>query len=253
MPRAVLARLARPIEVLAEPVYCTLVFADVSGFTRLSERLARRGGEGSEQLVDVINACFTSLLAEAYGRGGSLLKFGGDAMVLLFYDQESNQEHAMRACCAASEMRRRLREAGRVRAGESNVVLRMSVGVHSGTFPMFVVGRSHREFLIGGEPTTTIVGLEAAASSGQILVSPETARLLPRSSVGARTGPGFLLARSPAPCDWVPPVGLPSPTEAVIDSFLPVAVRAYLRSGSAAPEHRTAAIAFLHFGAGSTK
>ena len=210
VPRAVLARLARPIEVLAEPVYCTLVFADVSGFTRLSERLARRGGEGSEQLVDVINACFTSLLAEAYGRGGSLLKFGGDAMVLLFYDQESNQEHAMRACCAASEMRRRLREAGRVRAGESNVVLRMSVGVHSGTFPMFVVGRSHREFLIGGEPTTTIVGLEAAASSGQILVSPETARLLPRSSVGARTGPGFLLARSPAPCDWVPPVGLPT-------------------------------------------
>ena len=176
MPRAVLARLARPIEVLAEPVYCTLVFADVSGFTRLSERLARRGGEGSEQLVDVINACFTSLLAEAYGRGGSLVKFGGDAMVLLFYDQEANQEHAMRACCAASEMRRRLREAGRVRAGESNVVLRMSVGVHSGTFPMFVVGRSHREFLIGGEPTTTIVGLEAAASSGQILVSPETAR-----------------------------------------------------------------------------
>jgi class 3 adenylate cyclase/tetratricopeptide (TPR) repeat protein len=248
VPRAVLARLARPIEVLAEPVYCTLVFADVSGFTRLSERLARRGGEGSEQLVDVINACFTSLLAEAYGRGGSLVKFGGDAMVLLFYDQVANQEHAMRACCAASEMRRRLREAGRVRAGDSNVVLRMSVGVHSDTFPMFVVGRSHRELMIGGEATTTLVGLEAAASSGQILVSPETARLLPRSSVGARSGPGFLLGRSPAACEWVPPTGLPTPTEAVIESFLPVAVRAHLREGSTAPEHRTAAIAFLHFG-----
>ena len=248
VPRAVLARLARPIEVLAEPVYCTLVFADVSGFTRLSERLARRGGEGSEQLVDVINACFTSLLAEAYGRGGSLVKFGGDAMVLLFYDQVANQEHAMRACCAASEMRRRLREAGRVRAGDSNVVLRMSVGVHSGTFPMFVVGRSHRELVIGGEATTTLVGLEAAASSGQILISPETARLVPRSSVGARSGPGFLLGRSPVTCEWVPPVGLPTPTEAVIESFLPVAVRAHLREGSAAPEHRTAAIAFLHFG-----
>ncbi len=145
MPRALLARLARPIDDLTETIPCTMVFADVSGFTRLSERLARRGKEGAEQLVDVINACFSALLAEAYGRGGSLVKFGGDAMVLLFYDQEGNQEHAPRACCAAAAMRRTLREVGRVRAGDSNVVLRMSVGVHSGAYAMFVVGGSHRE------------------------------------------------------------------------------------------------------------
>jgi class 3 adenylate cyclase/tetratricopeptide (TPR) repeat protein len=248
VPRALLARLARPIEVLVETVDCTMVFADVSGFTRLSERLARRGNEGGEQLVDVINACFTALLAEAYGRGGSLVKFGGDAMVLLFYDQQRNQEHTLRACGAAAAMRRRLREVGRVRVGDSNVVLRMSVGVHSGEYGMFVVGGSHREFVIGGGGTTKIVALEAAASAGQILLSPETARKLPRSCVGAQTGPGFLLARSPAAREWQPPIGLPSPSEDVVERFLPVAVRAHLRSGSTAPEHRTAAVAFLHFG-----
>lgn len=52
VPRALLARLARPIDVLTETVPCTMVFADVSGFTRLSERLSRRGEEGAEQLVD---------------------------------------------------------------------------------------------------------------------------------------------------------------------------------------------------------
>jgi class 3 adenylate cyclase/tetratricopeptide (TPR) repeat protein len=248
VPRALLARLARPIDVLAEAVDCTMVFADVSGFTRLSERLARGGKEGAEQLVDVINACFTALLAEAYGRGGSLLKFGGDAMVLLFYDQKGDQQHALRACCSAAEMRRRLREVGRVRAGDHNVVLRMSVGVHSGPYPMFVVGGSHRELVIGGEAATKVVALEAAASAGQILVSPETARKLPRNCVGAQTGPGFLLARSPVACDWVPSVELPLPAESVIESLLPVALRTYLRNGAAAPEHRTAAIAFLHFG-----
>ncbi len=248
VPQALLARLARPIEVLSEMVDCTMVFADVSGFTRLSERLARRGKEGAEQLVDVINACFTALLAEAYGRGGSLVKFGGDAMALLFYDQQRNQEHALRACCSAAAMRRRLREVGRLRVGDCNVVLRMSVGVHSGEYPMFVIGGSHREFVIGGEPTTKVVALEAAARAGQILVSPETARALPRSCVGAQTGPGVLLARSPTPCEWVPPAGLPTPTESVIESLLPVALRAHLRNGATAPEHRTAAIAFLHFG-----
>ena len=105
VPRALMARLARPIDVLNEMVPCTIVFADVSGFTRLSERLARRGREGAEQLVDVINACFSALLAEAYGRGGSLVKFGGDAMLLMFYDQQGDQEHAARACCAAVAMR----------------------------------------------------------------------------------------------------------------------------------------------------
>jgi len=248
VPGALLARLARPIDVLAEVVECTAVFADVSGFTRLSERLARRGNEGGEQLVDLITATFTALLAEAYGRGGSLVKFGGDAMVLLFYDQQSNQQHTLRACAAAAAMRRRLREVGRVRTGDRNVVLRMSVGIHSGEYGMFVVGGSHREFVIGGVGATTVVGLEAAAAAGQILISPETARKLPRSCVGPETGPGFLLTRSPSAREWQPPTGLPSPTEDVVERFLPVAVRAYLRSGSTAPEHRTAAIAFLHFG-----
>ena len=48
----------------------------MSGFTLLSERLARKGKEGAEYLVDAINICFSALLEDAYVRGGSLLKFG---------------------------------------------------------------------------------------------------------------------------------------------------------------------------------
>ena len=231
VPRALLARLARPIEVLAETVDCTLVFADVSGFTRLSERLARRGDEGAEQLVDVINACFTALLAEAYGRGGSLVKFGGDAMVLLFYDQEANQEHAMRACCAAAAMRRRLREVGRVRAGDSNVVLRMSVGVHSGTYPMFVVGRSHRELVIGG------AGDDHARRASRQPRPRARSWSAPRPPGCCPAAP-WARAADPASCSGGPPAdrasgcrrrgSRPRPRRS-IESFLPVAVRAHLR------------------------
>jgi class 3 adenylate cyclase/tetratricopeptide (TPR) repeat protein len=248
VPRALLARLARPIDVLTETVPCTMVFADVSGFTRLSERLSRRGEEGAEQLVDAINACFSALLAEAYGRGGSLVKFGGDAMLLLFYDQEGDQQHAARACCAAMEMRRILRKAGRIRAGDSDLVLRMSVGLHSGAYGLFVVGGSHRDLLFAGPAASTVATLEDAAGSGQILISPETARRLPRSCVGNPLGPGLHLARAPAACEWVAPIGLPTPPADVVGRFLPVAVRAHLERGSAAPEHRAGTIAFLQFG-----
>src|ERR1700733_5392799 len=99
-------------EEFAQRLDGTMVFADVSGFTRLSERLARSGKEGAEHLVDAINTCFSALLADAYERGGSLLKFGGDAMLLWFEDYE----HVERACASAVAMRRTLREVGRIRA-----------------------------------------------------------------------------------------------------------------------------------------
>ena len=61
----------------------TLLFADVSGFTALSERLARIGKEGVEQLTEVINRYFRRMLDIGLEHGGANLKFGGDAVLLL--------------------------------------------------------------------------------------------------------------------------------------------------------------------------
>ena len=62
----------------------SVVFVDISGFTKLSEKLARKGKEGAEQVTEAIESCFTELLAVAYANGGGLLKFGGDALLLFF-------------------------------------------------------------------------------------------------------------------------------------------------------------------------
>ncbi len=243
VPRMLLGRLTRPADQLVETLEGTMVFADVSGFTRLSERLARKGKEGAEHLVDAINACFSALLAEAYECGGSLVKFGGDAMLLWFW----GDGHALRACDSASAMRRTLRDVGRIRAGASDVVLRMSVGVHSGPYEMFLVGGSHRELLIGGSSTTTVVAMEGLASAGQILLSPETAAALPRGCQGAELGSGILLARAPGGAQWVSDEDVAQSADEAIANCLPAIVRSHLLAGHAAPEHRTASIAFLQF------
>jgi class 3 adenylate cyclase/tetratricopeptide (TPR) repeat protein len=238
-----LRRLPESAGGFAEVLEGTMVFADVSGFTKLSERLARTGKEGAEHLVDAINACFSALLADAYGRGGSLLKFGGDAMLLCF----EAEEHVLRACAAAAEMRRTLREVGRIRAGASNVVLRMSVGVHAGAYPMFLVGGSHRELLIGGRSATTVVSMESLASAGQILLSQDTASLMQKGCLGAKVGSGTLLARSPGAREWTPPGGVATPSEETMARTLSTAVRAHVLDAHAPAEHRTASIAFLQF------
>ncbi len=243
VPRMLLWRGFDPAEEFAEILDGTMVFADVSGFTKLSERLARTGKEGAEHLVDAINACFSALLGKAYDRGASLLKFGGDAMLLWF----EGDEHVLRACAAAAEMRRTLREVGRIRAGGSEVVLRMSVGVHSGSYAMFLAGGSHRELLIGGRGATTVVAMEGLASAGQILLSSETASVLPRACRGAEVGSGLLLARTPAPRQWTPSNGFALPSDAAMARTLSAPVRAHILNTQAPPEHRTASIAFLQF------
>src|SRR3989304_5021300 len=83
----------------------TLVFVDISGFTRMSERLARKGKVGAEEVTEVINSSFTRLLTVAWDDGGGLLKFGGDALLLFF----SGEGHAARACRSALGMRPALR------------------------------------------------------------------------------------------------------------------------------------------------
>lgn len=244
VPRVVLRRLVDAPDEPVQTLEGTVVFADISGFTRLSERLARTGTEGAEHLADTINSCFSELLADAYAGGGSLLKFGGDALLLWF----EGDEHPLRGCSAAFAMRRKLRSLGRIRAGPSEVVLRLSVGVHSGSYEMFLVGGSHREFLIGGPAWSAVVAMEAGASTGQILVSERTAALLPPSCMGAARGPGVLLARSPSASAGAPrEASAPRPPDDAVAACLSTALRAHLLEAEDVPEHRTATAAFLQF------
>src|SRR6188768_2830923 len=142
----------------------TAVFSDVSGFTRLSEQLARKGREGSEQITEVIGQCFESILAVAYDNGASLLKFGGDALLLWFQDSG----HAIRACRAAVLMRRVLRDVGRIDIPGAKTTLRMSQGIHSGTFHFFMVGATHHELIVAGPAWSRVVSMEHDAQAGEI-------------------------------------------------------------------------------------
>ena len=66
------------------PVEGTLAFVDISGFTALTERFARQGKIGAELLRDTLDGVLTALLDEAYEWGAGLVKWGGDALLLLF-------------------------------------------------------------------------------------------------------------------------------------------------------------------------
>ena len=198
---------------------------------------------GLEEVAEVIGSCFTELLAVAYERGGSLLKFGGDALLLMF----TGSAHAMRAAGAAVGMQRRMVEVGRLETTAGRVVLRMSAGLHSGELGCFLVGGSHRELLLAGPAVTTTVAMEAAASAGQVVASPATASLLPAALLGEPLGPGIRVRRSiigPLGESGAEPLVRPAFDAA---AFLPTSLRNHLAAGGGEPEHRQATVAFIHF------
>ncbi|HVL82444.1 MAG TPA: adenylate/guanylate cyclase domain-containing protein [Actinomycetota bacterium] len=241
VPRLALEWLKERPDVKRRKLDASVLMIDVSGFTALSERLARRGKVGAEELTEVISDTFSELLDRAYRVGGGLLKFGGDALLLSF----DGPGHASRACHAAASMRTALREVGRVRTSGGEVRLRMSAGVHSGPLHLFLVGRMHRELIVTGPTITRTLQMEAAAGPGQILVSPETAAMLDGRCLGAAVEPGVLLVRAPGEADAAPTPMPPADVDAA--PLIPTALREILRAGSDDAEHRQVTMGFLRF------
>jgi class 3 adenylate cyclase/tetratricopeptide (TPR) repeat protein len=221
----------------------TLAFVDISGFTKLTERLARKGKVGAEEMSDILSATFAGLLTEARADGADLVKWGGDAVLLLF----QGPDHALRAARSAYRMRAALRTIGHLSTTSGAVTLRMSMGIHSGDFDFFLVGdpEIHRELLISGPGASITAEFEAAASAGQIGLSPTTVALLPPRLVGAPLGAGRLLRSQPVLDDLVV---LPHQSSGIDpQDVLPPPIRAHLLAGNAEPEHRTIAVAFVQF------
>jgi class 3 adenylate cyclase/tetratricopeptide (TPR) repeat protein len=221
----------------------SVAFVDISGFTRLTERLARKGKVGAEEMSDILSATFAGLLTEAMADGADLVKWGGDAVLLLF----QGPDHADRAARASYRMRAALRVIGRVPTTSGMVVLRMSVGVHSGDFDFFLVGDPaiHRELLISGPAASITAATEAAAEAGQIGMSRATSALLDPRLLGAPLLDGHVLKASPRLDD------LPGDERSVgitgAAGVLPPPIRDHVLSGRIEPEHRLITVAFVQF------
>ncbi len=204
----------------------TLVFADVSGFTALAERLAKGGKVGAEALTAVLNDLFSRLLATAGGYGGDCLKFGGDALLLLF----TGEGHPARGVAAAHELveiTQRFRPDRSTTAG--SVRLGMSVGAGCGPVLFVLSGTGHRELIVLGPTVSDTLHAEHEAVSGQVLLSP---------ALAARTTQRA--ARDPlpaAPTAWEPAARL----------GLSPHLAGHLTGEPQDGEHRLAAIGFVRF------
>ncbi|HEY7936864.1 MAG TPA: AAA family ATPase [Candidatus Limnocylindrales bacterium] len=219
----------------------TLLFADIAGFTRLSERLASRGRAGAEEVAGLIGAVLTALVAELEARGGDVLIFAGDALVVLFVGHGA----ATRAAQAAAAVRQWFAARGSIATSAGAVTLRVSVGLASGPVDLILAGAGTRGLFVAGPTTTEMVRLERAAEAGQILLDQVTADSIDQGWLGEAHPPGRLL-RHIRPRPAVPAPRVPPPT-VDLTGLLPAELRPFLvgANGGLEGENRLATIAFV--------
>jgi class 3 adenylate cyclase/tetratricopeptide (TPR) repeat protein len=219
----------------------TAVVVDISGFTTLSEQLAAAGREGTEQLIATLSRIFTVLLP-ATDDGGDVVKFAGDALFVLF----TGADHARHAAHAAWNMNRVLAAVGDIHLPLARTRLRMSVGVHAGVFAFFLTGAGSLSVVLTGRDTGRVLELQSAAQPGQILVSDETAAMLPASLVaGEESAPGARRLVKGGSVAAASLLSLHAGRGEAAEHFVPRAFAQRPDLLGAEPDHRWAAIAFV--------
>ena len=141
----------------------TVLFADVVGFTTLSER------RDPEQVKHLVDRCFQWLVADIVSFGGRVDKIIGDAILALFGAPVAHEDDAERAVRAAL----RMQETVTTRAAELDNAVRIRVGVNSGEVLVGAM-QAGGNYTAMGDVVNTANRLQTAAEPGEVLVGVAT-------------------------------------------------------------------------------
>ena len=148
---------------------CTIVFADLRGFTAMSEWLP------SKEVFATLNAYFQRMVDVVHAHQGSVDKFIGDAIMAVWGIPEFRDDDAANAVLAAVKMQQELVHFNLEREAQGKPSLQMGIGVHSGPVLAGNLGAMQRmEYTVIGDTVNVASRIERLTGPGQILVSEAT-------------------------------------------------------------------------------
>jgi adenylate cyclase len=149
----------------------TVLFADIRGFTRLSEHAP------PERIVGLLNRYFSAMTDIIFAHGGTLDKYLGDGLMALFGAPTTTPEDASNALNAAVAMQRRIIGINQEFRAEGLAEIGVGIGMHTGEVTVGYIGSERRsEYTAIGDAVNTAARLEANARGGEILISEATSK-----------------------------------------------------------------------------
>ena len=200
----------------AERRQVTVVFADMLGFTAISERL---GEEGTYALIQPIYELMAGAVRE---QGGSVKDFTGDGIMALFGVPNALEDAPLRACRAGSLIHERLAAAAPAIEARHGVRPQMRIGINTGLAVVTQIRGESANMTALGDTVNLASRLQTLAEPGTVLLSEATHRLVQglveTSFTGAHSIKGkaepqkaYRLDFNPPGGDAVPDGGWPRP------------------------------------------
>ncbi|MGQ9465475.1 MAG: tetratricopeptide repeat protein, partial [bacterium] len=154
--------------IIKERRNVTVVFADISGFTAMSEKI------DPEELTILMNECFRKLGMMVYRYEGIIDKFIGDCIMAIFGAPVSHEDDPERALLASMDMQTALEEINQ-QLGSHLKKLEIHTGINTGEAIAGKVGSDlQMEYTVMGDTVNVAQRLKDIAPPGTILVGPET-------------------------------------------------------------------------------
>jgi class 3 adenylate cyclase len=254
VPRLVARRLAADPAPLAGPVSdhlpAAMLFADISGFTAMTEQLLQQGPQGLEQITEVLNSYFGRLIALIGAHGGDVVKFAGDAVLALWPAGAGDLATAVQRAAACGLAVQSALPNYQVAEGRR---LAVRIGIGAGDVAVAQMGGvgGRWELLVAGPPVLQMSAAEQQAQPGEVVVSPEAWTLVAHEGAGTPLpGGGVRLerVRAPRPVAAAPAPELAPEVEPALRAYIPGAVLARLRAAETGwlAELRRVTVLFLN-------
>jgi adenylate cyclase len=147
-------------------VEATVLFADIRGFTSLSENM------DPQELISTLNAYFEIMVDIIFQHDGTLDKFIGDEIMAVWGAPIDQEDHALRAMRATYEIRQALERFNRFRTANGDVALQVGYGINSGTMVAGYLGSSKTlSYTVLGDTVNVASRLCSHAKPNEILIS----------------------------------------------------------------------------------
>jgi len=234
-----------------ESTFCTVLFADLSGFTSRTEELSRLRN-GPEQIGRLLNAHLGPLVDIIEAHGGDIVKFAGDA-VLVCWEVDQAQDGVRTTVLAAAQCGLEMQAAiSRLEEGDPERTMRLRVGLATGPVRVIHLGSqdARRVLLVTGDGVDRATKVGTIAEPGEVRIGRLAHQLVGEELLTTCMGEApVLLEVQP-----FEPVELPAPPSRHWDprfgAYLPRTVTHRVRgqTGNWLTETRVITVMFVHLG-----
>lgn len=156
------------VQLGGKHVRASVLFADIVGFTSISEKLA------PDEIANLLNEYFSHISTIAHQHGGHIDKFMGDCAMVVFGVPDFTTDHSFDAISCAVMIQQAVAQINEQRARVNKIPIHFKIGVNTGIMIAGNLGSSDRmEYTVIGDPVNLASRLASIAESDQIIVLEE--------------------------------------------------------------------------------